>query len=87
MTATLDIFESLGSEPRLAIVKVLMAAGRPLAVKDVVDLTQSAQSNVSRHLTHMRKSGVVLSEAAGQMRMYTVKKEVRDLVHAADQIR
>ena len=82
------LFRALGSEARLALVRLL--AEEPRTVARLVEATGMSQPLVSQHLRTLREAGVVASEPLGRERRYRLEDDhvahvVADaLVHAAE---
>jgi DNA-binding transcriptional ArsR family regulator len=82
---TTDVFNAIGEPRRRAIIGVLND-GQEWAVGDVVARVRIAQPAVSKHLSVLRKVGVVTVVKRGQRRLYRLQaaqlKPVHDWVKA-----
>jgi DNA-binding transcriptional ArsR family regulator len=82
---TTDVFNAI-AEPRRREILGLLNDGREWAVGDVVVRMKLAQPAVSKHLSVLRKVGVVTVVKRGQHRMYRLEaarlKQVSDWVKA-----
>jgi DNA-binding transcriptional ArsR family regulator len=82
---TTDVFNAIGEPRRRAIIGVLND-GQEWAVGDVVARVRIAQPAVSKHLSVLRKVGVVTVVKRGQRRLYQLQaaqlKPVHDWVKA-----
>lgn len=93
-----DVFSAI-AEPRRREVIAVLSDGQEYAVNEVVHRMKMAQPAVSKHLSALRKAGVVTVVKRGQHRMYRLSgeglKPVHDWVkvferywtHQADQIK
>src|ERR1700729_4160567 len=71
---TTDVFNAI-AEPRRREVIAVLADGREYAVNEVVVRLRMAQPAVSKHLSVLRKAGVVTMVKRGQHRMYRLNAE------------
>ena len=93
-----DVFTAI-AEPRRREVIAVLADGREYAVNEIVVRMKMAQPAVSKHLSALRKAGVVTVVKRGQHRMYRldahglrpvhewVKAFERYWTHQVDQIK
>jgi DNA-binding transcriptional ArsR family regulator len=93
-----DVFSAI-AEPRRREVIAVLSDGQEYAVNEVVLRMKMAQPAVSKHLSALRRAGVVTVVKRGQHRMYRLNAEglkpVRDWVkgferywtHQVDQIK
>lgn len=79
MTPNHEIFAALGDPVRFAIFDRLAKQGAQSAGKlqDVADISAPA---ISRHLKVMRTAGLIDQTIAGQSRIYSVNKEVVEMI-------
>jgi ArsR family transcriptional regulator len=70
MQSTASFFRALADRTRLRIVNLL--AGGPLCVCDIQRLLGQPQSSVSRHLSHLRSSGLVRDRRDGMRTFYAL---------------
>lgn len=77
MQALSESLRFLGDSTRLRILRSLALA--PLTVTELVAVLGVGQSNVSHHLSKLKKHGLVLEERAGANKFYSLVRE-----HAAD---
>jgi|SRR6185437_3553859 DNA-binding transcriptional ArsR family regulator len=77
---TTDVFNAI-AEPRRREIIGLLHDGRDWAVSDVVARVQIAQPSVSKHLSVLRKVGVVTVSKRGQMRLYRLNAKELKPVH------
>lgn len=75
-----DVFRAI-AEPRRREVIAVFADGREYAVNEIILRTKMAQPTVSKHLSTLRKAGVVTVVKRGQHRMYRLKPEALRPVH------
>jgi ArsR family transcriptional regulator, arsenate/arsenite/antimonite-responsive transcriptional repressor len=68
MTSTPQFFRTLADRTRLRVVNLL--ARGPLCVCDIQFVLQQPQSSVSRHLGHLRMSGLVRDRRDGMRTFY-----------------
>ncbi|HYW85535.1 MAG TPA: metalloregulator ArsR/SmtB family transcription factor [Spirochaetia bacterium] len=69
IATTTDIFNAV-AEPRRRTIIDLLRDGQVWAVNDVVAVMKIAQPSVSRHLSVLRRVGVVTVVKSGQRRLY-----------------
>lgn len=60
----IELFSALGDENRLRILHLLFH--KPLCVCEIETLLNLTQSNASRHLSKLKKSGLLITEKEGQ---------------------
>ena len=77
---TTDVFNAI-AEPRRREVIAVLADGREYAVNEVVVRLRMAQPAVSKHLSVLRKVGVVSMVKRGQHRMYRLNAAELKPVH------
>lgn len=77
---TTDVFNAI-AEPRRREILDLLHDGREWAVNDVVVRVKMAQPAVSKHLSVLRKVGVVTVNKRGQMRLYRLNAKELKPVH------
>ena len=77
---TTDVFNTIAEPRRREIIGVLND-GREWAVNDVVARVRMAQPAVSKHLSVLRKVGVVTVVKRGQHRMYRLEAAKLKAVH------
>ena len=65
-----DPFEALGDPNRRAIVELLGSGGR--SVRELADALPISRPAVSRHLRLLKEAGLVVEEAQGTRRIYTL---------------
>ena len=70
-----QIFKALSEESRLRILSVLFQS--ELCVCDIEDALQLTQSNVSRHLTILKKAGIIKSYKNAQWIYYSLSDEFK----------
>jgi DNA-binding transcriptional ArsR family regulator len=75
-----DVFSAI-AEPRRREVIAVISDGQEYAVNEVVLRMKMAQSAVSKHLSALRKAGVVTVIRRGQHRMYRLNAEGLKPVH------
>ncbi|MPW26792.1 metalloregulator ArsR/SmtB family transcription factor [Alkalibaculum sp. M08DMB] len=76
-----NIFKALSEESRLRILSLLLES--EMCVCEIEDCLNLTQSNASRHLTVLKKSGILDSYKQAQWAYYTIndnfKKDHKDL--------
>lgn len=77
---TADVFNAI-AEPRRREILELLARGRPQAVGELVEALQIPQPAVSKHLSVLRKVGVVSVHRRGQHRLYELNPSELKPVH------
>ncbi|MFC1834710.1 ArsR/SmtB family transcription factor [Thermodesulfobacteriota bacterium] len=65
-----DVFKALGNPVRLGIVELL--EGGELCVCDIVDHVGTDMSNVSKHLSILKKQGIVVDRREGLKIFYSL---------------
>jgi DNA-binding transcriptional ArsR family regulator len=83
------VFKALADPVRLEVVARLACAARPLTVTEVGDCCGVHISGVSRHLSQLRRAGLVLAEKDGREMQYRLNAEnltrlLRGLADAID---
>lgn len=72
-----EIFKALGDETRVKIMQMLNT--RPRAVGEIVDFFSLTQSTISRHLSVLKNSKLVVSRRKGSQVIYGINEAtVRD---------
>ena len=79
-STTTDVFTAI-AEPRRRQIIDLLAAGEPRAVGDLVLHLNLAQPAVSKHLSVLKKVGVVSVTRQGQHRLYQLEPQALRSVH------
>lgn len=69
--ADTDVFQAI-AEPHRRQIVMLLAAGEPRSVGELVDALQIAQPSVSKHLAILRSVGVVTVQQQGKSRLYAL---------------
>lgn len=86
---TTDVFNAV-AEPRRREIVGLLSDGQEWAVNDVVVRVRLAQPAVSKHLSVLRKVGVVTVVKRGQHRLYKLEaaglKDIHDWVKTFEQL-
>jgi DNA-binding transcriptional ArsR family regulator len=77
---TTDVFNAV-AEPRRREIIALLSDGQEWAVNDVVVRMRMAQPAVSKHLSVLRKVGVVTTVKRGQHRMYRLEAAKLKPIH------
>ena len=77
---TTDAFNAI-AEPRRRAIMDLLADGRPQAVNEIVVRLGMPQPTVSKHLSVLRKVGLVSVGKDGQRRIYRINAEELKPVH------
>lgn len=72
-----ELFKALGDPSRVALIAGIGRRGRPTTVSEAADCCPIDLSVVSRHLSVLRRAGVVEAEKAGREVRYTLS--ARDL--------
>ena len=67
-----DLFKALCDPTRLALVARIASAGRPLTVTEASECCGVHLSGASRHLTKLRKAGVLIATKVGREVTYQV---------------
>ncbi|MEI6713000.1 MAG: metalloregulator ArsR/SmtB family transcription factor [Verrucomicrobiota bacterium] len=79
-----SLFKMLGEPMRLKILQAV--CNHPRSVTEIVELANSTQANVSKHLSLLTNSGILKRERDGQRIFYSIKAplvlKVCDLVRA-----
>jgi len=75
-----DVFTAI-AEPRRREVIAVLSDGREYAVNEIVVRMKMAQPAVSKHLSALRKAGVVTVVKRGQHRMYRLEAQGLKPVH------
>ena len=77
---TTDAFNAI-AEPRRRDIIALLIDGRDHAVNDVVAILRLPQPTVSKHLSVLRKVGIVTVRKRGKMRLYRLNPHELKPVH------
>lgn len=72
-----DVLKALGEPMRLRIMNLL--AADTLCVCDLETVLNLTQSNASRHLSTLRRAGLIVSEKKAQWVFYSLNPEVVDV--------
>jgi DNA-binding transcriptional ArsR family regulator len=75
-----DPFEALGDPNRRAIVELLGSGGR--SVRELADALPISRPAVSRHLRLLKEAGLVVEEAQGTRRIYSLDVQGVEAVEA-----
>ena len=70
---THDTFTAIAEPKRRELIEILI--GKALSVNQVVDITQWNQPMVSKHLSVLKKVGLVSERKEGRKRVYTVNAD------------
>lgn len=70
-----DLFKSLADDTRLRIVLLLVSAGE-LCVCELTESLQTSQPKISRHLSLLRSTGLLLDRRQGQWVYYRLHPEL-----------
>ena len=68
MHTVLAAFNAVADETRLRILRILLRAGTPLCVAELVDIVRKPQYAVSRALSQLVEAGLVTEERRGKLR-------------------
>ncbi|GKX27561.1 transcriptional regulator [Vallitalea longa] len=71
-----EIFKTLGDENRLRIISLLI--NNELCVCEIEVLLEMTQSNVSRHLSKLKNTGIITSSKKAQWVHYKLSKEFQE---------
>ena len=74
MKNTAQIFKALGDETRLRIM-ALLVDGDELCVCDIMAALSLPQSTVSRHLSYLRNSGLLIDRRQGVWMYYRLNRD------------
>jgi DNA-binding transcriptional ArsR family regulator len=77
---TTDVFNAI-AEPRRRQLIDLLVDGKPYAVGDMVQTLQLSQPSVSKHLSVLRKVGLVSVTKQGPLRLYRLEAQQLKPVH------
>jgi ArsR family transcriptional regulator len=69
---TRQILKTLADDTRLRIINLLK--GRKLSVTDICQVLGKEQSNISKHLTRLRLTGIVIDKRRGNNVYYCLEK-------------
>ena len=70
VNAYLDKLKALGEEVRFRLARVLVEAGEPLCLPELVDIVRRPQYAVSRAMVTLARAGLVVEERRGRLRYY-----------------
>jgi DNA-binding transcriptional ArsR family regulator len=70
-----EILKALGNPARLEIVKILMATPECIC-GDIVEILPLAQSTVSKHLSELKKVGIIKGSISGNSTCYCLDEKV-----------
>ena len=73
MRQAIKVFKALSDRTRLRILKMLEV--RPLCVCEITEVLQLAPSTVSKHLSILRDSQLIIDEKEGKWVIYQLKTE------------
>lgn len=83
--ATADLFKALGDPARIRILNLLLSAGTPVCVCDIVPDTGLTQPTVSHHLKKLLEAGLLRREERGTWAFYSVDQAaMTQLQHVTD---
>jgi arsenate reductase (thioredoxin) len=74
MIRYVDMFKALSDETRLRALRVLVAAGEPLCVCELVDVLRRPQYAVSRVMGQLRTAGLVEEDRRGRLMYYRLRE-------------
>ncbi len=75
MTRYLDMIKALSEETRLRALRVLVSAGEPVCVCELVDVLRRPQYAVSRVMGQLRTAGLVEEDRRGKLMFYRLAEE------------
>jgi DNA-binding transcriptional ArsR family regulator len=75
-----DPFDALGDPNRRAIVEILKKGGQPVGM--IADQLPISRPAVSRHLSLLKKAGLVIEETQGAQNLYRLHDKGVDAVRA-----
>jgi arsenate reductase (thioredoxin) len=75
MSRYVDMLKALSEETRLRALRVLVAAGEPLCVCELVDVLRRPQYAVSRVMGQLRTAGLVEEDRRGKLMFYRLSGE------------
>lgn len=75
MRQAIPFFKALSDTTRLKLVLLLKHHGS-MCVCDLTAILNQPQPTISRHLTHLKKAGVVISERRGTWMWYQLNKQL-----------
>ena len=82
---TAGIFKTLSHPARIKILRILEREER--CVCEIIEVLDIEQSNLSQHLSILKKQGIIDSRKDGQKVIYRiVSKSVLDLINAAEKM-
>jgi ArsR family transcriptional regulator len=71
----IDIFKALAEESRLRILALLLDG--EMCVCEIEDVLNMTQSNVSRHLTALKSSGIIACNKSAQWAFYGISESFK----------
>ena len=75
-----EILKALGHPARLEIVKFLMTSSSCIC-GDIVDVLPLAQSTVSKHLSELKKVGIIKGTVTGNNICYCLDEKIIQKIH------
>lgn len=70
VTRYVDAFKALAEETRLRLARILLEAGEPLYLPELVDIVRRPQYAVSRAMLQLVRAGIVVEKRQGKLRSY-----------------
>lgn len=86
MEMFVKVLKSVSDKTRIRILKLLLSAGRPLCICEIVDCLGLAQYNISKHVKELKNAGLVSEKRAGRFMYYALIKSPDNFhkhIHAA----
>lgn len=80
MDDLVQYFRALSEEVRLRI--LLLLAHGELCVCDLMDVLDEPQSKISRHLSYLKRSGLITGKRVGVWMHYMLSEPTEDTIHA-----
>ena len=74
MHKTVQKYKAVGEESRLRILRILIRAGEPLCVCEIVDVLRKPQYTISRELSILKRAGLVEERRDGKFMMYNLSQ-------------
>ena len=75
MNDFVDIFKALGDKTRLRLLNLFLQSEEELCVCETVEALQLPQYQISRHLAHLRRAGLLRSQRDGTWAYYELNCE------------
>ncbi|PKL92959.1 MAG: ArsR family transcriptional regulator [Candidatus Goldiibacteriota bacterium HGW-Goldbacteria-1] len=72
MERALEVFAALSDKTRLRTYRLLLKAGKDIAVCELIDALSESQYNVSKHLQILKTAGMVKETRKGRWVLYSV---------------